>query len=113
VRITVMLWSVLSVPFHHASFQSMKHTTDSEAPSSRRHAEPSREAIVHTPCLDAECVALLKQYESSGDADVADHLIESLDAARRVRWEEATEKLDFSHSSRKGWNLVRRLGPSQ
>jgi len=32
--------------------------------------------------MDAECSALLKEYEDSGDPDVADHLIESLDAAR-------------------------------
>jgi hypothetical protein len=40
----------------------------------------------YIPCLDEECRTLLKQYEESGDPDIADHLIESLDAARRRRW---------------------------
>ena len=36
-------------------------------------------------CFDAECEELLKQYEESNDPDVADHLLESLDAARLSR----------------------------
>jgi len=35
--------------------------------------------------LDEECQDLLKQYEQSSDPDIADHLIESFDAARRHR----------------------------
>jgi len=67
----------------------------------------------YIPCLDEECQALLKQYEESGDPDIADHLIESLDAARRQRWEEMTSSMDFCRSSRKGWGLIRRLGAAQ
>jgi hypothetical protein len=67
----------------------------------------------YIPCMDAECSALLKQYEESGDPDIADHLIESLDAARRQRWEESTAKMDFTRSSRKSWSLIRRLGAAQ
>uniref|UniRef100_H3ADS4 Endonuclease/exonuclease/phosphatase domain-containing protein n=1 Tax=Latimeria chalumnae TaxID=7897 RepID=H3ADS4_LATCH len=37
---------------------------------------------VYIPCLNAECEALLKQYELSGDPDLADNVIESLDEAR-------------------------------
>ena len=32
-------------------------------------------------CLDTACQALLTKYETSGDPEVADHLIESLNAA--------------------------------
>jgi hypothetical protein len=63
--------------------------------------------------MDAECQALLRQYEESGDPDIADHLIESLDAARKTRWEESTTKLDLRRSSRKSWALIRRLGAAQ
>ena len=36
----------------------------------------------YIPCLDEECQVLLDQLEETGDTEVADHLIESLDAAR-------------------------------
>ena len=65
---------------------------------------------MYTSCLDEECQDLLKQYEGSGDQDIADHIIESLDVARRHRWEELTSKVNFTHSSRKSWALMRRLG---
>jgi len=53
--------------------------------------------------LDEECQGLLKQYEESGDPDIADHLC----------WEELTSKMNFTHSSRKSWALIRRLGAAQ
>ena len=59
----------------------------------------------YTPCLDEECRDLQKQYEESGDPDIGDHLIESLDAARQHRWEELTSQMNFTHSSRKRWAL--------
>ena len=37
----------------------------------------------------------------------------ALDAARRDRWEELTSKMNFTHSSRKSWPLIRRLGAAQ
>jgi len=67
----------------------------------------------YTPCLDEGCQDLLKQYKESGDPDIADHLIESLDVARRHHWEELTSKMNFTHSSRKSWTLIRRLGVAQ
>ena len=33
----------------------------------------------YIPCLDEECQVLLDQLEETGDTEVADHLIESLD----------------------------------
>ena len=66
-----------------------------------RHSIPRRFRPTYTQCLDEECQDLVKQYEESGDRDIADHLIESLDVARRHRWEELTSKMNFTHSSRK------------
>ena len=57
--------------------------------------------------MDTECQQFLEQYSNSGDPDIADHLVECLDNARRVRWGEMT------HSSRKGWNLIRKLSSGQ
>ena len=37
----------------------------------------------------------------------------ALDAARRDRCEELTSKMNFTHSSRKSWPLIRRLGAAQ
>ncbi len=67
----------------------------------------------YIPCFYEECQSLLQQYEESGDTDVADHLIESLDAARKSRWEESVVNMDFSRSSRRSWALVRRLGAAE
>lgn len=67
----------------------------------------------YIPCLTEECSALLRQFEQSKDPDVADHLIESLDAARQLRWEETTSKMSFTRSSRKSWALIRKLGAAQ
>jgi len=45
--------------------------------------------------------------------DIADHLIEPLDAARRARWVGSTARMNFTHSSQKSWALLRRLGAAQ
>ena len=50
---------------------------------------------------------------AAGDLDIAEHLLESLDAARRQRWKETTENLYFFHTSRKSWTLICRLGASE
>jgi len=50
----------------------------------------------YIPCLNEECPVLLDQLEEIGDTEVADHLIESLDAARCRRWEETTEQMNFT-----------------
>ena len=42
-----------------------------------------------------ELAALLDQYEKSGDMDIAEHLIESLNAAKRERWDDATAGMNF------------------
>ena len=78
-----------------------------------RHSIPRGFRPTYTPCVDEECQDLLKQYEESGDPDIADHLIESLDAARRDRWEELTSKMNFTHSSQKSLALICRLGAAQ
>ena len=35
--------------------------------------------------MDEECQTLLQEYEDTGDPDITDHLIESLNAARCKR----------------------------
>ena len=67
----------------------------------------------YIPCTDTECQQLLEQYSNSGDPDIAAHLVECLDNARRARWGEMTSSLDITHSSRKGWNLIGKLSSGQ
>jgi len=45
-------------------------------------AAPRGCCAIYIPCMDEEAKALLEEYETSGDPDIADQLIESLDAAR-------------------------------
>ena len=64
-------------------------------------------------CLDDVCKKLLVEYQQTGNAEVADHLIDALNNARKVRWEETTEGLNLTHSSRKSWDLIRKLNNGQ
>ena len=50
-----------------------------------RHSIPRGFRPTYTLCSDEECQDLLQQYEESGDSDIAGHLTESLDVARRHR----------------------------
>jgi len=42
-----------------------------------RHSIPRGFRPTNTQCLDEECQDLVKQYEESGNPDIADHLISS------------------------------------
>lgn len=53
---------------------------------------------------------VLREFESSRDPEIADELLELLMAAKRAKWEKSTSEMNFKHSSRKTWNLMRKLG---
>lgn len=44
---------------------------------------------------------LYKQFEEQGDDEISDRLLELLCAGSKAKWEEQTEQMDFTHSSRK------------
>ncbi|XP_072389305.1 uncharacterized protein [Diabrotica undecimpunctata] len=67
----------------------------------------------YVPGWDEKCKKLYQEYNESQDREIADELLHSLDAARRQKWMETMEKLDFSKSSRKAWSLLRKLGSSR
>ena len=53
---------------------------------------------------------LYEDFVATGEQEIAEDLLQSLDAARRQKWIETTENLDFKRSSRKAWSLLRKLG---
>jgi len=105
--------SILLIPVKNINTEESYQRFCGAMQKAAHHSIPRGFRPTYTSCLDEECQDLLKQYEESGDPDVADHVIESLDAARQHRWEELTSKMNFMHSSRKSWALIRRLGAAQ
>jgi len=95
--------------------ESLLVTPDSPgAMSKAAHSTVPRGVFtMHVPCMDEEARALLDEYKKSGDPDIADHLVKSLDTARCARWEESAPRMNFTHSSRKCWALLCRLGAAQ
>ncbi|KAL4153873.1 hypothetical protein QTP88_001706 [Uroleucon formosanum] len=67
----------------------------------------------YIPCWSKECDKLLNEYEQTQSDVTADRLISLLDEERRQRWVKVMEEMDFSHSSRKSWDLLRKLGSAQ
>lgn len=63
----------------------------------------------YIPCWDEECQKLYDDFEQTGDPDLGEQLLESLNNNRTSRWKETLENLNFTHSSRTAWNLLRRL----
>jgi hypothetical protein len=67
----------------------------------------------YIPCWNTECASLLKEYECTGNETIANQLIKSLDNERRNRWITVMNNIDLTHSSRKSWELLRKLGVTQ
>ena len=105
--------SILLIPVNNISVEESYQRFCGAMQKAARHSIPRGFRPTYTSCLDEDCQYLLKQYEESGDPDIADHLVESLDAARRHHWEELTSKMNFMQTSRKSWALIRRLGAAQ
>jgi hypothetical protein len=64
----------------------------------------------YIPGWNEECSALYEEYRINGSTETASRLTSALDKARRDRWVETMENLNFTHSSRKAWSLLRKLG---
>lgn len=67
----------------------------------------------YIPGWSEQSEQLYQDFVDSGDPEIADDLLSSLDAGRRLKWIETTTNTDFKHSSRKAWNLLKKLGASQ
>ena len=63
----------------------------------------------YIPGWSQECEDLHEEFNNTGNSDVADRLLYSLNDARRKKWEKTVEHLNFTRSSRKAWSLLRKL----
>jgi len=63
----------------------------------------------YIPGWSQECEDLYKDFSSTGNQETADLLLQNLDKARRDKWVKTVEGLNFTHSSRKAWSLLRKL----
>jgi len=45
-----------------------------------------------------------------GNIEVADDVLTSLDESRKEKWNKTMAALDFRHSSREAWSLLKKLG---
>ena len=68
---------------------------------------------IYIPGWDNECDDLAEKHHAATTEqekhDTATALMEHLDSARQERWVETVQAIDFTHSSRKDWSVVRRL----
>jgi len=69
--------SIPLIPVNNISVEESYQRFCGAMQKAARHSISRGFRPTYTPCLDEECQDLLKQYEESGDPDVADHLIES------------------------------------
>lgn len=64
----------------------------------------------YVPGWSENSEALYQNFLETGDQEIADELIHSLNAARQQKWTETVERLNFQTSSRQAWSLLRKLG---
>lgn len=63
----------------------------------------------YIPYWNEECNKLYAEYQRNGQAKTGGKLSESQAKGRKDRWTETVECLDFKHSSREAWNMLRIL----
>ena len=67
----------------------------------------------YVPCWSERSSALLREYEQNRNPATAEELLDSLREGRAERWRETMENLDFKHSSRQAWKLIKKLDPDR
>lgn len=64
----------------------------------------------YIPCWTEANEILYADYLENGRSDVADSLLHNLDEARKEKWNKTTKNMNFRHSSRRAWSLLKKLG---
>ena len=80
--------------------------------SAKKHI-PRGFRSIYIPCWNDRSKKLLEQYEQTQDTNIAEELLESLQEGRRKRWQDTVEKINFQHSSRQAWNVLKKLNPDK
>lgn len=63
----------------------------------------------YIPGWSVESTRLYQEFEDSGNTEIADELLKSLDENRKLKWENTLRGMDFTHSSRKAWNVLKKI----
>lgn len=63
----------------------------------------------YIPAWSSECDDLWREYKENGDATIGTEILQTLNDERKERWKTLVETMDFKHSSRKAWDLLRKL----
>jgi hypothetical protein len=66
----------------------------------------------YVPGWNEKSEELYAEYLRSGEQEIADDLLNSLDVSRHQKWIQTVESMDFKTSSRNAWSLLRKLGGS-
>lgn len=64
----------------------------------------------YIPCWNEDSDRLYEEFHNNPNPEIADELVKSLDDARKSEWFNSVSQMDFKHSSRKAWTLLRKLG---
>jgi hypothetical protein len=64
----------------------------------------------YTTCWSSTTNNLFDKYQKSPNIDTADELLKSLNNSRKEKWNKLMENMNFTHSSRSCWSLLRKLG---
>jgi Reverse transcriptase (RNA-dependent DNA polymerase)/Endonuclease-reverse transcriptase len=97
------------VQFIPASSNSYERFANAIKAAAKRHV-PRGFREQYVPGWDRNCEILYQEYQSNHDTTTATRLLEELNKQRKKKWEQTVESTSFVHSSRKAWNLMRKLG---
>lgn len=64
----------------------------------------------YIPCWDKSTETLYVKYQKNGDPEMGKQILEELNESRKEKWKDLTSQMSFTHSSRKAWSLLRKLG---
>ncbi|UYV65983.1 hypothetical protein LAZ67_3006060, partial [Cordylochernes scorpioides] len=67
----------------------------------------------YIPGWDKNTEELYRRYKDSDNEETAEMLINQLNSSRKEKWMQTVSDLDLTHSSRKGWDLLRKLGNAE